>query len=131
VGASFGYTLDKFKMIFTTIGSLAKGAFGGDKSLLAEISGPVGIAKYAGSAFSYGFTTFLSFVALISVNLAVINLLPFPALDGGRFILEIFSSKGRSRIPERAVSIANQTGFVLLIALMLYVTYNDIVRLFS
>ena len=130
---SFGarYTLTEFGTIIVTLGSLARSAFGGNGALWSDISGPVGIAQYAGVAFGLGAGAFLSFVALISVNLAVVNLLPFPALDGGRFILELFTSKGRSRISQKAVAITNQVGFVLLIILMLYVTYHDIARIFT
>ncbi len=68
-------------------------------------------------------------MAIISVNLAVINLLPFPALDGGRFILELFAKGGRSRIPYKVVNAINQFGFLILILLMVFVTYKDIARL--
>ena len=63
------------------------------------------------------------------MNLAVINLLPLPALDGGRLILELFASRGHSRIPKSVVARVNQIGFLLLIALMLFVTWGDIARL--
>ncbi len=124
------YTLQQFVFILHSIGTLISGAFGGGNSLLSQVSGPVGIAQVAGEAYSLGFGSFLAFVALISVNLAVINILPFPALDGGRCILEFFAKDGRSRIPRKVVSAINQISFLLLIVLMLYVTYHDIVRLF-
>ncbi len=110
---------------------LIKGALHGGSELTAQVSGPVGIAKFAGIAYGFGFGTLLSFAGLISINLAVINLFPFPALDGGRFILEIFSKNGRSKIGTRVVSFVNQAGFVLLIVLMIYITYRDIVKLFA
>ncbi len=125
------YTGQEFVSIIVGLGTLIGGAFHGAKGVLSEVSGPVGIAQIAGQAYSLGFGSFLSFVALISVNLAVINLLPFPALDGGRVIMEFFAKNGRSRIPKRVVNGVNQFGFLILILLMLFVTYHDIIRLFA
>ena len=125
-----GYTLGQFKDIIVSIGMILGGLFSGGSSVAGEVSGPIGIAQFAGQAFAIGAGAFLSFMALISINLAVINLLPFPALDGGRLILELFaSSDGRSRIPARVVAAINQIGFILLILIMLYVTYRDIAKL--
>ena len=123
------YTFQDFANVFTGLGAMIQSAVHGGKGTLSQVSGPVGIAQITGQAFSLGFGAFLSFMALISINLAVINILPFPALDGGRFILELFATNGKSRIPKRIVDFVNQAGFVLLILLMLYVTYHDIVRL--
>jgi regulator of sigma E protease len=124
------YTFREFGTTITTLGSLVSGLFRGDHTLVGQVSGPVGIAKFAGQAYSLGLGSFLSFMALISVNLAVINILPFPALDGGRIIMELFAQKGRSKIPKKAVAVVNQVGFFILIAIMLFVTYHDIQRLF-
>lgn len=120
------YACAQFGLIVVSIGRLIGGLFVGDTGLLSQVSGPVGIARFAGAAYTFGAGAFLSFVALISVNLAVINLLPLPALDGGRLVLEFFASRGRSRIPPRAVALINQLGFLLLILLMVLVTYRDI-----
>ncbi|MEI8130124.1 MAG: M50 family metallopeptidase [bacterium] len=126
------YTLQECKSVFTGIGAmLASSVHGGKGGVLSEVSGPVGIAQIASQAYALGFGSFLSFVALISVNLAVVNMLPFPALDGGRLILELFTTDGKSRISKRVISLINQGGFILLILLMIYVTYHDIARLFS
>lgn len=123
------YTFSEFKTIIHSLGLLVTGGTSGGKSLISQVSGPVGIAEIAGQAYSLGIGSFLSFVALISVNLAVINLLPFPALDGGRIVIELFTSRGRSRIPARVISAINQIGFLILILFMLYVTYHDIAHL--
>ena len=71
----------------------------------------------------------LNFTALISLNLAVINLLPFPALDGGRLLFLLIETIKGSPIQPRFANIANTIGFALLILLMLVVTYSDIARL--
>lgn len=97
---------------------------------LASITGPVGMVGIVGDAYQFGFVYLLSFAALISINLAVINLVPFPALDGGRlFFLLIEKIKG-SKINPKTANIANTIGFSILILLMLIVTYKDIVKLF-
>ncbi len=98
---------------------------------LSSITGPVGIVGAVGDAYEgFGFAYLLSFAALISINLAIINLIPFPALDGGRlFFLLIEKIKG-SPINRKVANMVNLVGFSLLILLMLVVTYNDIVKLF-
>ena len=97
---------------------------------LANVTGPVGLASLVGDAASLGWIYLLNFTAFISINLAVINILPFPALDGGRlFFLLIEKIKGSMISPKIANSV-NLVGFGLLILLMLVVTYHDIVKLF-
>ncbi|PIT91080.1 hypothetical protein COU17_02210 [Candidatus Kaiserbacteria bacterium CG10_big_fil_rev_8_21_14_0_10_49_17] len=96
---------------------------------LSSVAGPVGIVSLVGVAASSGFTSLLLFTALISLHLAVINVIPFPALDGGRLLfLGIESVKG-SKIKPAIAQWANLIGFALLILLMVAVTYNDILRL--
>jgi len=99
------------------------------KGSFASVTGPVGLVSIIGTAYKFGFAYLLSFTALISLNLAILNLLPFPALDGGRlFFLLIEKIKG-SRINPKFANAANMIGFALLIILMLAVTYHDIVKL--
>ena len=99
------------------------------KGSFASVTGPVGLVGIVGTAYKFGFAYLLSFTALISLNLAILNLLPFPALDGGRlFFLLIEKIKG-SRINPKFANAANMIGFALLIILMLAVTYHDIVKL--
>ena len=96
----------------------------------ASVTGPVGLVSIVGDAYKFGFAYLLSFMALISVNLAIINLLPFPALDGGRlFFLLIEKIKG-SRINPKFANMANTIGFCILIFLMVVVTFHDVVKLF-
>lgn len=96
---------------------------------LSSISGPVGLVGIVGDAYRFGITYLISFVAFISINLAVLNLVPFPALDGGRLLfLGIEAIKGSPLSPKFA-NIANAVGFLILILLMLVVTWNDISKL--
>lgn len=97
---------------------------------MSSITGPVGIVKMVGSAASFGFIYLLSFTALISINLAVINLLPFPALDGGRLLFLLIEKIKGSRIKPKISNMANAIGFAILMLLMAVVTYHDIAKLF-
>lgn len=100
------------------------------KSDLSQVSGPVGIAKVVGQARQLGFVYLLTLTALISINLALVNLLPFPALDGGRLILVAIEAIIRRPIHPKFVKWTNTVGFAFLIILMLVVTTHDIIKLF-
>ncbi len=95
-----------------------------------EVMGPVGIVKtgIVGSAIDFGFVYLLTLVAIISINLAIINLIPFPALDGGRLLFLLIESIKRSPINPKIANVANGVGFVLLMVLMVLITYHDIMR---
>jgi regulator of sigma E protease len=112
----------------TGLWSLLVGAFVGTSSL-DDISGPVGIAGQVGSWYDLGFVYLAYFTAIISVNLAVINLIPIPALDGGRIMFVMYEAASRRRIPASFATSINTIGFVLLIALMLVVTWSDVWKL--
>lgn len=100
------------------------------KADFGSVTGPVGIAGLVGDAARVGIVQLMAFTAFISVNLAVLNMLPFPALDGGRILFVIIEAiKGRPIKPVIANTV-NTIGFALLLLLMLVVTYRDIVRLF-
>lgn len=96
----------------------------------SQVSGPVGIVGLVGSAANFGLAYFLGFVAFISLNLAVINLIPFPALDGGRVLFVIIESIIRRPIKPQIANMANTIGFFILITLMLVITYRDIMKFF-
>lgn len=100
------------------------------KSDFSQVSGPVGIASIVGEASGLGAVYVLSLVAIISINLAIINLVPFPALDGGRLLFVLIESITRRPINPKFAIWANTVGFILLITLMLVVTGHDIFRLF-
>lgn len=103
-------------------------AFRGEADLSA-ITGPVGIAGMVGEARILGLVYLLSFTAFISINLAVINLLPFPALDGGRLLFLAIEGILRRPIPVRVTRFLNTAGFAFLLLLMAVITYRDVVKL--
>lgn len=94
-----------------------------------DVSGPVGIVGAVGDAAKLGFVHILMFAAIISINLAIINLIPFPALDGGRFLMIIIEAIIRKPLPSKVTNTMNMIGFALLMLLMIIVTYHDIVKI--
>ncbi|MEA1929284.1 MAG: RIP metalloprotease RseP [Patescibacteria group bacterium] len=96
----------------------------------AQVTGPIGLVSLVGSAAHLGWIYLLNFTAFISINLAVINLAPFPALDGGRLLFLLIEKIKGSIIKPAVANIVNLAGFALLIILMLVVTYHDIIKLF-
>ncbi len=94
-----------------------------------SVTGPVGMVGIVGDAYKFGFAYLLSFAALISVNLAIINLIPFPALDGGRLLFLLIEKIKGSRITPKIANTMNMIGFAILMIVMLLVTYHDIVKL--
>ena len=102
--------------------------FSGDRSV-RELGGPVKIAKYSGEQFSLGPLAFAEFMALISLNLAFINLLPIPALDGGHLAFYAAEAIRRKPVGPRGQEFAFRTGVALVLMLMLFVTVNDVVSL--
>lgn len=99
------------------------------KSDFSQVTGPIGIAGVVKEANELGFRYLLSITALISINLAVINLVPFPALDGGRLLFVIIEAIIRRPINPNIVKWTNVVGFTLLMLLMLVITTKDILKL--
>ncbi len=98
------------------------------QKVAVDLSGPVGIAVLTGQVARMGFIYLLQFTALLSINLAVINFIPFPALDGGRIVfLAIEKIRGRP-VSQKIENLIHNIGFALLMVLVLLVTYRDIVR---
>jgi len=100
------------------------------KADVSQVSGPVGIAGLVGDASHFGFIYLLGFTAFISINLAVINFMPFPALDGGRLFFLLLEGIIRRPISPKILNFINALGFVFLMGLMLFITYHDIAKLF-
>ncbi|MBL6664739.1 MAG: RIP metalloprotease RseP [Rickettsiales bacterium] len=112
--------------IFSAIGDLITG----DRSV-KELGGPIKIAKYSGKTVSAGFWMVIWFMAMISINLGVMNLLPVPVLDGGHlfyYIIELIKGKPLSK---NLQDLGYRAGFALLMTLMLFTTFNDLVGLFN
>ncbi len=122
------YTLNMLKETVVGLYGFIAQIFQGTANF-SDISGPVGIAGVVGGAAHLGFTYLLMITALISINLAVINLFPFPALDGGRILFVLIESVTRRRISPTFANSVNLIGFSLLMLLMVVVTYKDIVKL--
>lgn len=116
-------------LIAQSIGTFIIQAFNG-KADLSGLTGPVGIVGMVGDVRELGFNYLLTFTALISINLAIINLLPFPALDGGRLLFVGIEAITRRSIPPKIFNAANAVGFALLIFLMLLITIQDVRNIF-
>ena len=114
---------------FIGYGTIIKNLFTTGKAGV-ELTGPVGIAVITGQAARIGFTYLMQFTALISVNLAVLNIIPFPALDGGRLLFIIIEKIKRRPISRKVENAFNMAGFALLILLMFYVTIKDVFKFF-
>ncbi len=95
-----------------------------------SVGGPIMIAKMAGEQASAGIAPFLAFMALLSVNLGVLNLLPVPVLDGGHLLFYFMELIFRRPVPQKVREYAQQIGMVLLLGLMVLAFYNDIIRYF-
>ena len=112
------------RMMVTGIGQI----FTGDRSV-KELGGPIKIAKYSGERFTLGWPEFTYFAALISINLAFINLLPIPGLDGGHLVFYAAEAVRRRPVGARSQEWAFRTGMAFVLALMLFVTINDLASL--
>lgn len=115
--------------IFESLGTLIVGIFTGT-NVLKQFVGPVGIVQVASDTAHVGFIYLWQLIALISLNLAVLNVLPFPALDGGRLFFLIIEKLKGSPISPKKEMIANAIGMALLLLLMVVITVRDVARLF-
>ena len=118
-----------FWMIILAFAVLIKDLFVG-ASVSGQVAGPVGIATLTGQVASLGFAYLLQFMALLSLNLALIYILPFPALDGGRLLFLLLEKFKGKPIRQSVEAWIHTVGFWLLILLIIFVTYKDIARLF-
>jgi len=94
-----------------------------------DVAGPIGIAQATGQAVKYGFMAVLQLMGLLSLNLAIVNILPIPALDGGRLLFVFLEKILGKKVKPQAERVAHQIGMVFLLGLIILVTINDIVRL--
>ncbi len=120
----FFQTIWMVKLVFVSLGMLISGQAG-----VSDMSGPVGVVSAMNTAAQNGLLNFLFFAAFLAVNIGVMNLLPLPALDGGRIVFSLFELIFRKPVPPEKEGFVHMIGFMLLIALMIFVTWNDIMRL--
>jgi regulator of sigma E protease len=127
---SMGKSMDKtWEMTALTLRTLWGMVSG--KASLENISGPISIAQYAGYSASIGLASFLKFLAIVSISLGVLNLLPVPVLDGGHLLFNIIEWIQGKPLSEHAQQIGQQLGIFALLALMSIAFYNDLSRLFG
>jgi len=121
------------RLIWSTFSALlyiVQSLFSGTSTALDSVTGPVGLVGLVGTARGMGIIYLLSLTAIISVNLAVVNLLPFPALDGGRLLVLAVEGILRRPLPRRATEMLHMAGFAVLICIMVLITIRDIHNLF-
>jgi regulator of sigma E protease len=96
-----------------------------------DVAGPIGIANLAGQAVKFGRNAFLEFLALLSLNLAIMNILPFPALDGGRLVFVLYEGITKKKPNKNFEKYTNLIGFIMLLSLAALITVSDIIKLFK
>lgn len=126
---SIRYAFTKMGALFRQMVITFKGLFTGGLSV-NQLSGPVGIYNIVGTQASAGFENILYLIALLSINVGFINLIPLPAFDGGRILFLIIEKVKGSPIKAETENKIHTIGFILLLALMIYITFNDILKLF-
>lgn len=102
-----------------------------EKVGVKDLSGPVGIFSLVSDSLSQGAFTFITFIAFLSVNIGLLNLLPIPALDGGRLVFLGYEAITKKKVNKNVENMLINITFILLLGLIIYVTFNDILRLFS
>jgi regulator of sigma E protease len=121
VGAAFRQTGETVQMMVVTLGQVISG-----RRSLKEMGGPLKIAQFSGQQASLGWLDFVLFMSLISINLGFINLLPIPLLDGGHLLFYAIEGVRRKPLKPEAQEWAFRTGLAVLLALMIFVTFNDL-----
>ncbi len=122
---SFKWTVSISKSIYSFLVTLVTGS-----ADVNQVSGPIGTTSAIGQSIQYGLDSLLLIVALISINLGIVNLLPFPALDGGRIVLLLIESIRKKPLNQRVEVAINAIGLILLLSLMAIITVKDVINLF-
>ncbi len=122
---SAGYTFSLSRSIYSSIGDIFT-----KKADLNQLSGPVGTATAIGESAASGLRSLLLMIAFISINLGIMNLLPFPALDGGRILLLGIEAIRRKPLNPKIETALNAVGLILLLGLMVVITFKDVINLF-
>jgi len=120
-------TRQTFGIVQTMVDTLGQIITG--RRSVKELGGPIKIAQVSGQQASLGLLNFVMLMALISINLGFINLLPIPMLDGGHLVFYLFEGIARRPVPERAMEWAFRSGLAVLLSFMIFVTLNDILSL--
>jgi len=126
---SLSYACSKLVSLTQSMGTTLVGLFTG-KIAVSNVSGPVGIYTVIGEQAKAGFDSILYLTSFLSINVGFINLIPFPAFDGGRILFLIIEKIKGSPVDSKVENMFHYVGFFLLIGLMILVTFNDILRLF-
>ena len=113
------------RLVWSSVGMLVSGQVGVD-----QLSGPVGVAEVMADTAKYSMISFFQLVAFISINLGVMNLLPLPALDGGRLVFLIIEGIRRKPVPPKYEGYVHAAGLMMLLMMMVYVTGQDVLRIF-
>lgn len=121
---TFCWTGSVIKLVWTSLIDLITGNFS-----FNQLSGPVGVATVIGQSARMGLSSYLLIIAFITINIGFFNLLPIPALDGGRLVFLIIEGIRRKPVPAKYEGYVHMAGFALLILIMVLVTYQDILRL--
>ncbi len=109
--------------------TMLKSVISGDTPFNQSFGGPIKIAQFAAKSADTGIISFLSFLALLSLSLAIINILPFPVLDGGHMVIIIIEAVIKRELPIKVKIAIQNTGFIILLLLMVFIIYNDIISL--
>lgn len=124
IKTAFYKSLATAKLIWVTLGDLVRGKVG-----MTELSGPIGVGSAISSAIKVSWESFWRLVAFITINLAVVNLLPLPALDGGRIVFMIYELISRRPVPPEKENLVHFVGLVAFVVLAIFIAYQDILKL--
>lgn len=121
---TFFRSISTVKMVYDSLIGLVSGRFGMD-----AVSGPIGVAEAVGDAAKNSYISFIYIVAILTINLGIVNLIPFPALDGGRFVLLIIEGIRKKPLNRNVEGYINFAGIVILFAFMIFVSFKDVIKL--
>ncbi len=124
IGQTFTRSVSSVKMIYDSLIGMISGRFG-----LNAVSGPIGVAEVVGEAAQSGIVSFMYIAAILTINLGVVNLLPFPALDGGRFVFLIIEGIRRKPINKNVEYYINLIGILFLFGFMIFISFKDVIKL--
>jgi len=131
LSSSFNQSIRSINLIFHGITDIFGKLFTADSGLSdlkKSLAGPIAIAKYSGKAAEKGLNSIIQFIIIISINLGIINLMPIPLLDGGHIFFNTIEALTRRKINPKVQNFFNRIGFLILISLMVFAIYNDIIN---